>query len=153
MTVLVIEFTQKELEKVKGEITDQQTKLQSLMSKTDLNKLKNELKEMTEKYTHELRRYKLKTFKRDTTDYQEDMVYPWLARRPWASSKARRSVRGANTSDSSISDFPSDSDCDFLDHTAPRGRLYPAKTKRNPGAGAGGAGRTTNRPATRGRRM
>lgn len=79
MTVLTIDFNQKELEKIKVETADQQSKLQSLMSKTDLNKLKDELKAMTEKYTHELRRNKLNKFKRDTIDYKEGMVYPWLA--------------------------------------------------------------------------
>lgn len=151
LTVLIIQHTQKQLASIDTEINAHTAQLQSMMTPEDLTKLKEEIKVSTDKYEQELNKTKLAKFRRDTLDYKNDNVYPWL-KGPTDDTLRRPHSAGAPTSESSASDLPSDSDGDFLD--PPRAhwetaRLYQHTTgpARSTG-GARGRGRTREKPAS-----
>lgn len=115
LTVLVVEHTQKKLAAIKTEMDTLTTELQSAMSPEDLSKLKDDLKITIEKYEQDLSRSKLTKFKRDTLDYKNDNVYPWLKYQDGpARRRTRPRDRDTDVSDSSASDMFTDSDGDFL---------------------------------------
>lgn len=114
LTVLVIQHTQKQLASIDAEINEHTTKLESMMSSEDLTQLKEEMKAAIDRYEQDLTKTKLSKFRRDTLDYKNDNVYPWLK---WIGDTRRRTrTGGAYTSESSASEFQSDSDGDFLDN-------------------------------------
>lgn len=138
LTVLVIEFTQKELTKVNEEIESVEEKLKTKTSEADFTKIKDDLNTMTEKYQQELQKMKIGKFKRDTLDYKEGRVYPWLSR-PVPTKTFRAARPPHRDSHSSISStFPSESDEDFLDKVPTR--KGQTATSRRGGRRGGAAG-------------
>lgn len=137
LTVLVIDFTQKELIRVEQELAVVKETLKTKSTETELKKIQDELDATTEKYQHELLKTKISKFKRDTNDYKEGRVYPWLLNKERP--KPRRAINSDSCTSISSASLPSESEGDFLGAPADRG--LPSKrrgSKRRPdGAGEG----------------
>ncbi|KAJ8391353.1 hypothetical protein AAFF_G00089830 [Aldrovandia affinis] len=107
LTALIIEFVQNEPEMDQA-INSTEQLLKESTTELDFKLLKETLECTINQYQQEIQRAKLHKFKRDTMDYRDGHVYPWLNR------KQERSRRLRETSASSTSEAPSDSDTDFL---------------------------------------
>lgn len=149
LTVLVIEHTKKRLSSLETEIGEITSQLESVTPPEDFTKLKEEMKSAMDRYEAEIMKQKLSTFRRDTMDYKTNNIYPWLkenAERP------RRRVRfgDVHTSESSASEFLTDSEGDFLDHPRANRDTRPphpqADAPQRPG-GAGGRAKPQGRGA------
>lgn len=89
LTLLIIEQTKKEAEKVKTELQEIKTTLKTKMNKPDFTTMESAFKEELMKFEEELKAYKIKKYQRDSEDYKRGTVYNWTsgalyARRPRA---------------------------------------------------------------------
>ncbi len=116
-TLLVIEFTQKELKKVREEIEETKASIIASHSEVNFNQQLELLHTSMAEFKRGIQQKKIRKFRRNTLDYKERRVYPWLNRnnmfsRP--SRKVRFEDEALHTSASS-----GDSEVDFLsDHTS-----------------------------------
>lgn len=77
LILLIIEQTKKEKEKIQEEINDLRKQISQAYNAPQHASTENQLKESLEKFTLELKQYKLKKFKRDERDYKTGTVYQW----------------------------------------------------------------------------
>lgn len=150
LTVLVIDFTQKELTKIEQELVAVEETLKTKISETDLKKIQDELKATTEKYQLELLKTKISKFKRDTNDYKEGKVYPWLLNKERPKhSRARRADHSDSYTSNSSASLPSESEEDFLGTLVGRGQSNKRRGSRRREDGAGEGRRFLLRSQTR----
>lgn len=152
LTLLVIEFTQKELTKVRVDLEETKASIVASHSEVTFNRQVELLNTSLVEFKQDLLQKKIRKFRRDTLDYKDNRVYPWLNRnrtfiRP--SRKVRFEDEIPFTSASS-----GDSDVDFLsDHTSDTenhrkmSRQY--QLRRRPLDGGGVGARGNNRQLVR----
>lgn len=78
LTLLVIEFTQKELLKTKQDIDEIQTSIIDSHDETVFKQHTELLEKSLAKFKQDLQQIKIKKFRRDTMDYRDNQVYTWL---------------------------------------------------------------------------
>ncbi|XP_063074030.1 uncharacterized protein LOC134464529 [Engraulis encrasicolus] len=78
LTLLVVEFTQKELLKIKDNIEDVKASIVESHDETVLTQQTELLDASLTKYKQDLQQIKIRKFRRDTIDYRDDKVYPWI---------------------------------------------------------------------------
>ncbi|KAI7802501.1 putative zonadhesin-like [Triplophysa rosa] len=120
LTLLVIEFTQKELKKVREEIEETNASIIASHSDVNFNQQLELLHTSMAEFKQGIQQMKIRKFRRDTLDYKESRVYPWLNRdstfsRP--SRKVRFEDEALHTSASS-----GDSEVDFFIRSHKRDR-------------------------------
>lgn len=131
--VLIIEYTQQELSKIKLEINDLKEKINLSGDSSILLSIEQTLKDSTSKFKESVQLKKLRKLRRDTIDYRNGKVYPWRGQ-PWEPRREKKQAcfreRSFNTSGSS-SEYQTDSDPEFLgrkthdmDTHLPRQRHY-----------------------------
>lgn len=89
LTLLIIEQTKLETQKVNADLQELKTTLKSNMSKADYTKMETDLKDELTKFEDELKAYKIKKYQRDAEDYKRGTIYNWTtntqrSRRPRA---------------------------------------------------------------------
>ena len=164
LMLLIIEQVATEAKAIKIEIDAQEKLIQEKFSSMYPN-IDGSIKDEVAKYKEKLLTIKLKKYKRDTEDYQNNRVYHWEQdTAEVAPDPAPRSLRTArfgtgmrqqrahqrNREDSSLdSDFTLDSDSGPSSGSSflPSRKKYPPKQKGKPGGG--GARRAPARPWTR----
>lgn len=97
LMLLVIEHQNKKLATVKKDIADLETELKTKFSSAQLKELLQKCDEQISAYKMEIQQTKIEKYRRDTLDYRNDMVYPWLREkrgfggRPWQGQRQRDS--------------------------------------------------------------
>lgn len=76
---LVIEFAKEEREKTRTEITKFKTEMRGSLGAQQLKDIEDQCANLIDKYEKELSEIKIKKYRRDTLDYKNNRVYPWLA--------------------------------------------------------------------------
>lgn len=148
LMVLIIDYTQKELNKVQAEITEIKTQVQQTIEIDSFKKLEEDLKDSMQQYKEETQKRKLSKLRRDTMDYRDNKVYPWRLQTAFPATRPRKQVRFRSTpsyTSASSSEYQSDSDIDFLqEEQRPKPVLRTStrtQSRRKPGEGDVGRGR------------
>lgn len=79
LTLLIIEQTKKDAEKVQTEISELKSTLKE-NNASQLSKLETEIKAGLDTFEEELKAFKIKKFERDAEDYRRGLVYNWTRR-------------------------------------------------------------------------
>lgn len=77
LILLIIEQTKKEKENVQARMNELKTQMTQASNASQQSSFEDELKTSLEKFTMELKEYKLKKFRRDERDYIEGNIYQW----------------------------------------------------------------------------
>lgn len=77
LILLIIEKTKKEREQVQERICELREEISKVKDDIQTTSFEDKLKESLEKFTMELKQYKLRKFKRDERDYKDGNVYQW----------------------------------------------------------------------------
>lgn len=122
LILLIIEKTKKEREQVQERIRELREETSKVKDDIQTIPFEDKLKESLEKFTMELKQYKLKKFKRDERDYKDGNVYQWKETiRP----QRRKRLVSFNLSTSGEESDVTHMSEDFLEdqpHSATRGR-------------------------------
>ena len=116
LTVLVIQYTQSELSATQELIDEIQNTISNTVNPDTLTTIEQDVKSTVAKYKETTQLTKLKKFKRDTMNYKNNRVYPWLTYSPSTARQKKRvhfNDQPSYTSGSS-SEYQSDSDGSFL---------------------------------------
>ena len=116
LMVLIIEHTHQELAKTKNEVEEIKGEITKTLDAPAFQKLQENIAMATDKYREKELKKKIKKFKRDTFDYRDNKVYEWRLNKPDV--RPRRQVHfqeTPHTSESSASEYPTDSEQDFLE--------------------------------------
>lgn len=116
LTLLVVEFTQRELKKVREEIEETKASIIASHSEVTFNQQLELLDTSLVEFKQGIQQKKIRKFRRDTLDYKESRVYPWLNRNSTFLRSSRR-VRFADEA-RHTSAASGDSEVDFLDHAS-----------------------------------
>lgn len=117
LMVLIIDYTKKELTKIKEEISEIEEKIQTSTDPPALQAAKEEMQAIMDKYKEETQKNKLSKLRRDTMDYRNGKVYPWLLQAATPATRPRKQVRFRDATpytSGSSSEYITDSDGDFL---------------------------------------
>lgn len=79
LTLLIIDQTKKDGEKIKKEISELKRTLKE-NDASQLSKLETEMKAELDTFEEELKAFKIKKFERDAEDYRRGSVYNWMKR-------------------------------------------------------------------------
>lgn len=139
LTLLVVEFTQKELKKVREEIEETKASITASHGEVNFNQQLELFNTSLGEFKKDIQQKKIRKFRRDTLDYKENRVYPWLNRNSTFSRSSRKVRFEDETRHTSASS--GDSEVDFLDNASepehhPRmARQYPLRRRPPPPVG------------------
>lgn len=138
LIALTIQGLQTELDNIKQSLDQTQKKLQENSTKEDFDSFLEQCRATIDKYRQDTLQFKLKKFRRDALDYEEDRVYTWRERQPkynrW------RPIPQTTDSDSSQSSSTSASGAPFLEDHPSKNR---SRKRREEGREGGGTKETT----------
>lgn len=112
LMLLVIDSQNKKLVSVKQEITDLESELKAKYSSAQFKELLQKCDEQINTYKTETQQKKMEKYRRDTMDYRNDNVYPWLRENRGFGGRSRQSrQRQRNTvSSASSGDWSTDTE-------------------------------------------
>ncbi len=146
LMLLVIESQNKKLATVKQEIADMESELKGKYSSAKLKELLQKCEEQINVYKTETQQKKMEKYRRDTIDYRNDNVYPWLREnrgfggRPRQRQRQRNTVSSASSADRST-DTERSTDRRFLRSNPPAPGPSPANQHDTERRGGGKKGR------------
>lgn len=77
--LLVIEFTKEEREATRAAVSELKTELGESLGSQQLKAIEEQCAPVIEKYEKDLSDTKINQYRRDTLDYKNNRVYPWLS--------------------------------------------------------------------------
>lgn len=146
LIALTIQGIQTEIDNIKQNLEATQKKLEEHSSKEEIETFLEQCKITIDKYRQDTLQFKLKKFRRDALDYEEDRVYTWRERQP--NYNRWRPTLQTTDSDSSQASSSSATGAPFLGDRQIHNRQRKGRGEAR-GGGGGTKETTTNKYQTR----